>query len=61
MGCHIGCNFVKDGGDLDHLGMVSAMDSGDLVGVGGYLPGFLLWGVRGLLFIQGSDRRSRRW
>ena len=38
MGRHGGRDLVEDGGDLDHLVMVSAMDGRDLVRVGNNLP-----------------------
>ena len=42
MGGHVGCDLVEDYGYLFHLGMVSAVDLGYLMGIGGDLPGILL-------------------
>ena len=42
MGGHVGCNLVEDYGYFFHLGMVSAVDLGYLMGIGGDLPGIVL-------------------
>lgn len=42
MGRHVGGDPGEDGGDFDHLGMVGAVDPGNLVGVGGNLRGVLV-------------------
>src|SRR6185369_12738107 len=58
MGRHIGGYPGEDGGDLDHLRMVAAMYSGNLVGVGRDLRGILVEiGVVGIDDVIGQKRQ----
>ena len=61
VGRHIGCYLVKDGGDPDHLGMVSPMNSGDLSGIGSDLLVILLEiDMMGIDDIIGEKRQRPR-